>query len=475
MVAFLFLSLLYELKKQNGMFAKETYMQRRALLKKNIGSGVLLFLGNDEQGLHYEDNTFRYRQDSTFLYYFGLSFAGLSAVIDIDEDRDIIFGDELTIDHIVWMGTQPTLKEKSERVGVTEVLPSSGIAEYLQEAVRKGRTVHYLPPYRAEHKLKLLDWLGIRPACQEGSVPFIRAIVAQRSYKSAEEIVEIEKACYVTADMHITAMKVLRPGMYEYEVVAEMNRVAESNNCELSFATIATVNGQTLHNHYHGNKVKPGDLFLIDAGAEVESGYAGDMSSTIPADKTFTPRQRAVYEIQNAMHLESVKALRPGIPYMDVYELSARVMVEGMKELGLMKGNAEDAVREGAHALFYPHGLGHMMGLDVHDMENLGEIWVGYNGQPKSTQFGRKSQRLAIPLEPGFVHTVEPGIYFIPELIDLWKGEKKFKDFIDYDKVEEYRHFGGIRNEEDYLITETGARRLGKKIPLTPEEVEALR
>ena len=457
------------------MFAKETYIQRRALLKKNIGSGVLLFLGNDEQGLHYEDNTFRYRQDSTFLYYFGLSFAGLSAIIDIDEDKEIIFGDELTIDHIVWMGTQPTLKEKSGRVGITEVMPSAEIMNYLHKAVRKGQTVHYLPPYRAEHKLKLMEWLGIPPARQEGSVPFIRAIVAQRSYKSAEEVEEIEKACNVTADMHITAMKVLRPGMYEYEVVAEMNRVAESNNCELSFATIATVNGQTLHNHYHGNKVKPGDLFLIDAGAEVESGYAGDMSSTIPADKTFTPRQRAVYEIQNAMHLEAVKALRPGIPYMDVYDLSARVMVEGMKELGLMKGNAEDAVREGAHALFYPHGWGHMMGLDVHDMENLGEIWVGDNGQPKSTQFGRKSQRLAIPLEPGFVHTVEPGIYFIPELIDLWKGEKKFKDFINYDKVEEYRNFGGIRNEEDYLITETGARRLGKKIPLTPEEVEALR
>lgn len=457
------------------MFAKETYIQRRALLKKNIGSGVLLFLGNDEQGLHYEDNTFRYRQDSTFLYYFGLSFAGLSAIIDIDEDKEIIFGDELTIDHIVWMGTQPTLKEKSGRVGITEVMPSAEIMNYLHKAVRKGQTVHYLPPYRAEHKLKLMEWLGIPPARQEGSVPFIRAIVAQRSYKSAEEVEEIEKACNVTADMHITAMKVLRPGMYEYEVVAEMNRVAESNNCELSFATIATVNGQTLHNHYHGNKVKPGDLFLIDAGAEVESGYAGDMSSTVPADKTFTPRQWAVYEIQNAMHLEAVKALRPGIPYMDVYDLSARVMVEGMKELGLMKGNAEDAVREGAHALFYPHGLGHMMGLDVHDMENLGEIWVGYNGQPKSTQFGRKSQRLAIPLELGFVHTVEPGIYFIPELIDLWKGEKKFKDFINYDKVEEYRNFGGIRNEEDYLITETGARRLGKKIPLTPEEVEALR
>ncbi len=457
------------------MFSKETYVQRRAVLKKNVGSGILLFLGNDEAGLNYEDNTFRFRQDSSFLYYFGLSFAGLSAIIDIDENREIIFGDELTIDHVVWMGTQPTLKEKSERVGITETRPYASVAEYLQHALAKGRTVHYLPPYRAEHKLKLMDWLGVMPNKQEGSIPFIRAVVSQRNHKTAEEIVEIEKACDITADMHITAMKVLRPGMRECEVVAAMEAVATAAGGDLSFATIATINGQTLHNHYHGNLVKPGDLFLIDAGAETEMGYAGDMSSTIPADKKFTPRQRAVYEIQNAMHLESVKALRPGIPYMEVYELSARVMVEGMKELGLMKGDAADAVREGAHALFYPHGLGHMMGLDVHDMENLGELWVGYNGQPKSTQFGRKSQRLAIPLEPGFVHTVEPGIYFIPELIDLWRGEKKFEDFINYDKVEEYRHFGGIRNEEDYLITDTGSRRLGKRIPLTPDEVEALR
>ena len=457
------------------MFAKETYVQRRAGLKKAVGQGLLLFLGNDEQGLNYEDNTFRYRQDSSFLYYFGLNFAGLNAVIDIDEDREIIFGDELSIDYIVWMGTQPTLHEKAAAVGITETRPSDQLMAYLHHAIQQGRTIHYLPPYRPEHKLKLMDWLGLPPAHQEGSVPFIRAVVKQRNHKSAEEIAEIERACDITADMHIAATRFIRPGMYEYEVVAEMNYVAESHNCELSFATIATINGQTLHNHYHGNRIEEGQLFLIDAGAELPSGYCGDMSSTIPVSKTFTPRQRAVYEIQNAMHLESVKALRPGIPYMDVYDLSARVMVEGLKELGLMKGNAEDAVREGAHALFYPHGLGHMMGLDVHDMENLGEQWVGYDGQPKSTQFGRKSQRLAIPLEPGFVHTVEPGIYFIPELIDLWRGQGKFTDFINYDKVEEYRHFGGIRNEEDYLITDTGARRLGKKIPLTPDEVEAMR
>ena len=457
------------------MFAKETYIQRRAELKKKVGTGILLFLGNDEQGLNYEDNTFRYRQDSTFLYYFGISAPGLTAVIDIDEEQEIIFGDELSIDHIVWMGTQPTLREKAAAVGVSDTRPAIQAERFIEKARQCGRRIHYLPPYRDEHRLKLFNLFALLPMEQKPSIPFIQAVVAQRNHKTAEEIEEIERACNVTADMHIAAMKFLRPGMYEYEVVAEMNRVAEMNNCQLSFATIATINGQTLHNHYHGNLVKPGDLFLIDAGAELPSGYCGDMSSTIPADKTFTPRQRAVYEIQNRMHLESVKALRPGIPYMDVYDLSAKVMVEGLKELGLMKGNAEDAVREGAHALFYPHGLGHMMGLDVHDMENLGEIWVGYNGQPKSTQFGRKSQRLAIPLEPGFVHTVEPGIYFIPELIDLWRGQGKFTDFINYEKVEEYRHFGGIRNEEDYLITADGARRLGKKIPLTPEEVEALR
>ena len=456
------------------MFARETYVQRRAQLKKNVGSGVLLFLGNEEQGLNYEDNAFLYRQDSTFLYYFGISTPSLAAIIDIDNDREIIFGDELSIDYIVWMGVQPTLRDKSETVGITDVRPAAKLADYLHEAIKKGQNIHYLPPYRAEHRIKLNEWLGLPIARQEGSVPFIRGVVAQRNYKTAEEIEEIERACNVTADMHIAAIKAVRPGLYEYEVSAEIERVAHANGCTLSFPTIATINGQTLHNHVHHNLVKEGDLFLIDAGAELPSGYCGDMSSTVPATK-FTTRQREVYEIQNAMHLESVKALRPGIPYMEVYDLSARVLVEGMKSLGLMKGNAEDAVREGAHALFYPHGLGHMMGLDVHDMENFGEVWVGYNGQPKSTQFGRKSQRLAIPLEPGFVFTVEPGIYFIPELIDLWKGEKKFADFINYDKVEEYRHFGGIRNEEDYLVTADGARRLGKKIPLTPEEVEAIR
>lgn len=461
--------------KLNTMFLKETYINRRNQLKKTVGSGILLFLGNDESGMNYEDNTYPFRQDSTFLYFFGLAYAGLSAVINIDEDKEIIFGDELTIDQIVWMGTQPTLKEKSEQVGVANTLPYSSIADYLTKSITKGQKIHYLPPYRAEHKIKLMDWLNQKPAVQQASLPFIKAVVNQRNYKSAEEIIEIEKACDITADMHITAMKAVKVGMKEYQVMAALEEVAYAAGGRLSFPTIATVNGQTLHNHYHGNTIKEGDMFLIDAGAETEMGYAGDMSSTVPAGKKFTARQKDVYDVQVASHIAAVEALRPGVMFRDVYELSAKVICEGMKSLGLMRGDMGEAVQAGAHAMFFQCGLGHMMGLDVHDMENLGEVWVGYDGEPKSTQFGRKSLRLARKLEPGFVLTIEPGVYFIPELIDMWKSEKKFAEFINYDKLEDYRNFGGIRNEEDYLITETGARRLGKKIPLTTDEVEALR
>lgn len=457
------------------MFQKTTYIERRNLLKKNVGSGILLFLGNDLCGINFEDNTYPFRQDSSFLYYWGLAYPGLAAIIDIDNDNEIIFGNELTIDEIVWMGTQPSLHEKSELVGVNNTQPYNSVKDYISKALPQGRKVHYLPPYKAEHLLKLSDWTGTPVKALEPSSNFIKAVVNQRNYKTAEEIVEIEKACDITANMHIMAMKKVAVGMKEYEVAAALEEVAYASGGSLSFPTIATVNGQILHNHYHGNTIKEGDMFLVDAGAETAMGYAGDMSSTIPAGKKFSPRQKEVYDIQVRSHLAAVEALRPGIRFEEVYDLSARVICEGLKDLGLMKGDPSEAVKAGAHAMFFQCGLGHMMGLDVHDMENLGEVWVGYDGKPKSTQFGRKSLRLARELEPGFVLTIEPGIYFIPELIDLWKSEKRFAQFINYNKLEEYRNFGGLRNEEDYLITETGARRLGKKIPLTADEVEALR
>ncbi len=459
------------------MFSKNTYVERRNRLKQKVEKGVLLFLGNEESGMNYEDNTYHFRQDSTFLYFFGLPYAGLTAIIDLDENKEIIFGDELSIDHIVWMGNQPTLKEKSEKIGIGHTEPSHSLAVYLQKAISQGRKIHFLPPYRAEHKLKLAGWVGISSKEQADavSVEFIKAVVGLRSYKSAEEIEEIEKACDITADMHIAAISVARPGMKEYEVAAALEAVAYSQGGSLAFPTIATVNGQTLHNHYHGNTLRDGDLMLIDAGAETAMGYAGDMSSTLPVSKKFSVQQKDIYDIQVASHLAAVDALRPGVLFSDVYDISASVVFDGLKSLGITKGNTRDAVAAGAHAMFFPCGLGHMMGLDVHDMENLGEVWVGYDGQPKSTQFGRKSLRLGRKLEAGFVLTIEPGVYFIPELIDLWKNQNKFTDFICYEKLELFRRFGGIRNEEDFLITDSGARRLGKKIPLTTHEVEALR
>lgn len=454
------------------MFTSDTYIRRRDELKKKIKKGILLFLGNDEHGLNYEDNAFIYRQDSTFLYYFGLSRAGLNAIIDIDNDKEIIYGDELTIDDIVWMGVQPSLKEKAWFAGITDVQPSNNLEKYLENAKSSNTPILYLPTYRAEHKLKLMHLLGIAPIQEQPSEQFIKAVVSQRNYKSEEEIKEIEHACNVTADMHIAAIRHLRPGMKECEIAALIEYIALKNGCSLSFPTICTINGQTLHNHYHGNIAPAGRLMLIDAGAETESGYAGDMSSTFPVDRVFTKRQRTIYDIQVSMHKKSVETLKPGITFKEVYELSARIMSENLKDIGIFRGNIDDIIESGAFAICYPHGLGHMMGLDVHDMENLGEIYVGYDGTPKSTQFGRKSLRLARCLEAGFVHTIEPGIYFIPELIDKWRAEKKFLDFINYTELDKWRDLGGIRNEEDYLITETGARRLGKKIPLTAEEVE---
>lgn len=457
------------------MFPKETYINRRRALREKVGSGLILLLGNDESGMNYADNTYNYRQDSTFLYYFGLPFAGLAAVIDVDGDKEMIFGDELTIDDIVWMGTQPTLHEKAHRVGVDNVQPTYSLRSVLDEARKGGREIHYLPTYRPEHILKLYNLLDVKPSEEKASVKLIRAVVDMRNHKTAEEIEEIERACNVTADMHIAAIKACRAGMHEYELASIIESTAKSQNCELSFPIICTINGQTLHNHYHGNLIKPGDMVLIDAGAETSMGYAGDMSSTMPADRTFTPRQKSIYNLQVASHLAAVDMLRPGVPFVNVYERSAEVVCEGLKALGIMKGDPAEAVKEGAHAMFYPCGLGHMMGLDVHDMENLGEVYVGYDGQPKSTQFGRKSLRLGRPLEEGFVLTIEPGVYFIPELIDLWEGQGLYKDFIDYAELNKWRDFGGVRNEEDYLITKDGARRLGKKIPLTTEEVEAIR
>lgn len=459
------------------MFQAEVYIQRRKLLCENIGSGLILFFGNDESPMNYPDNTYHFRQHSSFLYYFGIDFPSLAAIIDINNHRQIIFGDDFTIDDIVWRGPQPTIAERALKSGIEETQPMVKLYTILKEAQAARRTIHFLPPYRPENKIKLLRFMNIRPdqVNLNASSDMVKAVISQRELKSAEEIEEIEKAVDLSVDMHIAAIQYARPGMTEAQVSARVYEIALAHNCNIAFPIIATINGQTLHNHSHENILREGDLFLLDAGAETQRHYAGDLSSTFPVSTEFSSIQKVIYEACLKAHEAAISSLAPGIRFMDVHWTACRSIATSMKELGLMKGDIEEALSEGAHALFFPCGTGHMMGLDVHDMEDLGEIWVGYDGEQKSTQFGLKSLRFAKDLRPGHVFTIEPGIYFIPELIDLWQSEKKFDSFLNWSEIEKFRKFGGIRNEENFVITENGFKRLGKTKPKTIAEIEALR
>jgi len=454
------------------MFPERTYIERREKLKKQFQTGKLLFLGNDECGINYADNTYYYRQDSTFLYYFGISKPDLIALIDIDGDKEYVFGDDPTVDSIVWTGSQPKISELAGKAGIHHTGDLSAFRKKISGLDKQS--VKYLPPYRAEHFLKLNDFLGysVAEATAKASREFIVAVAGQRNIKSQEEIEEIERAVDVTSDMHLAAMHYARAGMTEAQVTARVHEVALAAGGNLSFPIIGTINGQFLHNHYHGNTLKEGDLFLLDAGYETPLGYAGDMSSTFPVSRKFTERQKDIYRITLDAHYKAIELAKPGVNLRDVHLHVGEVLFDGLKALGLTKGDTKEAVANGAHALFFPCGTGHLMGLDVHDMENLGEQIVGYAGVPKSTQFGLKSLRLGRELQPGFVLTIEPGIYFIPELIDHWESNKINGDFINFNEVNKYRDFGGIRNEEDILITETGNRVLGKPLAKTIEEVE---
>lgn len=459
------------------MFHSQTYILRRKALAEKVKSGIILLLGNEESSMNYPDNTYPFRQDSSFLYYFGIDFPGLAAVIDIDNQQEIIFGNDFTIDDIVWMGSQPTIAARAEKTGITNTKPLSALSGTISDALSVKRLVHFLPPYRAENSIKLAQILkcNIQALPDMISVDLIKAVVSQREIKSEEEITQIEEAVNTSVDMHVAAISLIQPGMTEAEVAAKVHQSALATGGDISFPIIATINGQTLHNHYHGNTVKKGDLFLLDAGAQNRMHYSGDLSSTFPVDTNFTSQQKTIYEASLKAHEAAIAAISPDTPFKAIHLAACRSIVASMQSLGLMTGDIDEAVAAGAHALFFPCGTGHQMGLDVHDMEDLGEEWVGYQGETKSTQFGLKSLRFAKPLKQGHVFTVEPGIYFIPDLIDLWQSQNKFNDFINWNEVNKFRNFGGIRNEEDFVITEAGFRRLGKQKPKTVKEIENLR
>ncbi len=460
------------------MFAASTYRQRRAQLQQRLSSGLVLLPSNEESPINYHDNPYPFRQDSNFLYFIGLDKPHLAVVIDLDEGSATLFGDDCTVEDVVWMGPQPSLSEMAAAAGVEHYRPYADIAAVLADAQTRGRVIHFLPPYQGERRIQLSAWLNLPIAelPRHVSLELIQAVVALRERKTPEEVAEIEEAVNLTREMHLAAMRQARPGVKETFLRGIVEGVALSGGGYPAYSVILTVNGQTLHNHYYGNTLQNGQLVLGDFGASSTGHYAGDITRTFPVDTAFTAQQRDIYEIVLKAETECIKAVQPGILYRNVHLRAARIITEGLKDLGIMRGSVEDAVAAGAHALFFPHGLGHMLGLDVHDMEDLGENYVGYDATvQRSTQFGLKSLRLAKTLQPGFVITVEPGIYFIPQLIDLWQKERKLEDFIAYDRLEDYRHFGGIRIEDNVLVTDNGHRVLGKPIPKTVTEVEAIR
>lgn len=440
--------------------------------------GLILFLGNEESGMNYRDNVYTFRQDSSFLYYFGIDAPSLHAIIDLDNDQEILFGDELSIDDIIWTGPKEPLTEKAAKAGITQVRPSSALAGFLQKVQERKQTIHYLPPYRGEHSLKLLEWLNISPseASQRASVSLIKAIVSMRSYKSEEEIFEIEKAVNTSVDMHLAFMRLTKAGTTEKEVAGKLQSIAIGQGGDISYPIILTVNGEILHTHTRDLVMKEGQMTLCDAGAETAMHYCGDLTRTIPTGKKFSTLQKEMYEIVLNAQVSAIEACKPGVMFKHVHELASLKLLQGLKSLGVITGDPMEAVANDVHTLFFQCGLGHMMGLDVHDMENLGEQYVGYTEElKKGTSFGWKSLRLGRALETGFVVTVEPGLYLIPTLIDRWKAEKKLSQFINYNKLEMLRDFTGIRIEDDIVITENGNRVLGKELVKEVADVERLR
>lgn len=460
------------------MFTKEIYTQRRLRLREQVKSGIILLLGNNEAPMNYRSNTYRFRQDSSFLYFYGLDEPGLAGIIDIDAGTEILFGDDVTMDDIIWMGPQPTMREKADKIGVATVAPYNKLSEIVKEAIKKGRQVHFLPPYRSFNKILLQDMVGISPAEQgaKASPELIRAVVSLRIKKEACEIAEMDIACNIGYSMHVGVMKMCRAGVKESALVGVMEERVIADGYMPSFPIILSQNGETLHNHDHSQILTDGRILVIDAGAESLSHYASDFTRALPAGGRFTSKQKDIYNIVLAANNHAFNLAKPGVTYRSVHLEAAKIITNGLQSLGLMKGNIDESVAAGAHALFFPHGLGHQLGLDTHDMEDLGENYVGYDDETqRAEQFGLGALRMGRKLQEGHCITVEPGIYFIPALIEQWKAGNILNEFINYQKVAEYVGFGGIRLEDDILITGTGCRLLGeKRIPITVEEVESV-
>ncbi len=450
----------------------QTFASRRAKLRKDVPDGAILILGQKIASRTYPANPYPFRQSSHFLYYTGLNAPDL-ALLMLPGGEEILFGLPEDPDDLIWHGPHPSIKDFANDAGIGRTEDIGRLKATLGK-LKGSHEIHYTPPIRGDQALVLGDLLDVAPAGvgAGASMPLARAIVEQRSIKTDEEVAEIEEALEITAKMYEVAFRLAGPGKVESEVAGAMQGVALAHDSAQSFCPIVSIRGEVLHNESYLNTMNAGDLLLIDSGNESKNFYASDITRTIPVSGTYSEQQRGVYQTVLNAQLAAIEATSPAISNRDAHLIAARTITEGLKSLGLMKGDVDEAVNAGAHALFFCHGLGHMLGLDAHDMEDLGDV-VGYpEDQKRSKQFGLSFLRLAKKLKPGFVITFEPGVYFVPALIDRWKAEKKHEAFIDYKKLEEYRGFGGVRIEDDILITEDGCRVLGPGIPKTIEEVE---
>ncbi|MCD6581237.1 MAG: aminopeptidase P family protein [Desulfuromusa sp.] len=458
------------------MFATKIYQQRRQKLVQQVRSGFILLLGNVDSPFNSADNCYRFRQDSSLLYFTGLDQPGLAILLDADSGDEILFGRQQSLDDVIWSGSQPSLQSQAERIGISAAASIDTLEKVCSSAIAAGRTIHYLPTCRTENKITLSKLLGksIATVDRDVSSALIKAVVALRSIKGEEEIAELDAAADLGYQLHTTAMGMAREGIYEWEIAGELEAVAVRAGRMLSFPPIVTTHGETLHNHQRDNRLKNGDLLLVDCGVESLFHYASDHTRTSPVGDKFSSQQRDIYQIVLDTMERAMELTRPGIAYFDIHLAACRTLVEGLQSLGLMRGDIDQTVAAGAHALFMPHGLGHQLGLDVHDMEELGEDYVGYNGKvSRSPQFGLSGLRLGRELQENFVLTVEPGIYFIPRLIEQWKIEARHSDFINYNQLIKYLDFGGIRLEDDILVTKEGNRLLGQPIPLQIEAIES--
>ncbi len=458
------------------LFSKSTYVERRNELKKLVGSGLIVLFGNNDSPANYPSNTYKFRQDSSFLYYFGLHRNGLVGVIDVDNDREYLVGDEIDIEDIVWYGSVTSVAEMAEMTGVARTAAMRELPAIVESAKAQGEEVHFLPPYRFDNQIQIMDLLGIHPSQQKAaaSLKLIAAVVKMRTTKTEEEITELERAAEIGYEMHTTAMRLCRPGITEQYIGGMVDGIANAYGCMVSFQTIATQHGEVMHGNPSPAKLEAGRLMLVDAGAETNENYCSDNTRTTPVSGVFTQKQKDIYNIVVECHDHVLEVAKPGVKWWDVHFAVCRIITERLQQLGLMKGDVEESLKAGAHAMFLPHGLGHSMGMDVHDMEGLGQVYVGFDDEVRpSTQFGTNALRFGRRLQKGFVVTDEPGIYFIPALIDDWKKNGTNAQFLNFDKIDEYRDFGGIRIEDDVLITDEGCRFIGsKRIPYHVEDVE---